>query len=104
MAQLIADKYYAGPAISLQYTVSLVQWVNCLLLVMGGQRFMSRGCTHSHNGSGFLLLALSHYNVFIGSERTVHYTSSRRDTRTQVQNMHKNVSIIHESSILYKVT
>jgi hypothetical protein len=26
-----------GPAASLQYTVSLVQWVNCLLLALGGR-------------------------------------------------------------------
>ncbi len=28
---------------------------------LGGQQFMSRGCTHSHNGTGFLLLAMSRY-------------------------------------------
>jgi hypothetical protein len=30
-----------GPAASLQYTVSLVHWVNCLLPAYGGQQFMS---------------------------------------------------------------
>ncbi len=29
---------------------------------LGVQRVVSRGCTHSYNGSGFLLLALSLYN------------------------------------------
>jgi hypothetical protein len=28
---------------------------------VGGQRFASLGCTQSHNGTGSLLLALSHY-------------------------------------------
>ncbi len=27
---------------------------------LGGQWYTSRGCTPSHNGTGFLLLALSH--------------------------------------------
>jgi hypothetical protein len=49
-----------GPTISLQYTVSLVQWLNRLLPIWG-QQFTSRGCTHSHNGTRFLLLALTSY-------------------------------------------
>jgi hypothetical protein len=28
---------------------------------LGGQQFVSLGCTHSRNGAGFLLLALSRY-------------------------------------------
>ncbi len=28
---------------------------------LGDQQFASRRCTHSHNGTGFLLLALSRY-------------------------------------------
>jgi hypothetical protein len=28
---------------------------------LGGQQFVSQGCTHNHNGTGFLLLALSCY-------------------------------------------
>ncbi len=47
-----------GPAISLQYTVSLVQWVNHLLPVQAVSG-SHPGDAKTHNGTGFFLLALS---------------------------------------------
>ncbi len=64
-----------GSAISLHYTVSLVQWLNRLLPVWG-QQFTSRGWTHSHNGTGFLLLVLTSY---IGDPNLIdHWPHPRR--------------------------
>ncbi len=52
--------YCGGPAISLHYTVLLVQWVNRLLPVKGVSSSRP-GDAWTHNGTAFLLLALSSY-------------------------------------------
>jgi hypothetical protein len=49
-----------SPAISLQYTVSLVYWINRLLSRPENQQFASPRCTN-WQWNRFLLLALSHY-------------------------------------------
>ncbi len=49
-----------GPAISHHYTVSLVQWVNYLLPIQGVSG-LHPGDAQIHNGTGFLLLAVSRY-------------------------------------------
>ncbi len=59
--QVAGGEPCGGPAISLQYTTSLVQWVNRLLPVSGLSGSHPRD-GQTHNRTRFLLLALSHYN------------------------------------------
>ncbi len=57
--QVAGGENCGDPAISLQNTVSLVQWVKRLLLSRGS------GDAQTHNGTGFLLLALSRFNIHL---------------------------------------
>ncbi len=62
-------KYCGGPAASLQYTVSLVHWVNRLIPAWGGGGAVRVPWMHPHlQWNRVLLLAMSLYCIYVSYE------------------------------------